>query len=104
MLPPVKTNARTCAATSAWRSIGRFRMSLSFVRTIQPSSPARVSHSSSGVSCAKTESCVTAATPAAISAAASFRPSDRLTKNVGSGGFVPEGFFDFFRRAIVILG
>jgi hypothetical protein len=45
-----------------------------------------------------------AATPAAIRAAASFRPRERSTKNVGSGGFVPEGFFDFFRRAIVILG
>jgi hypothetical protein len=37
MLPPVNTNARTCAATSASRSIGRLRISLSFVRTIQPS-------------------------------------------------------------------
>jgi hypothetical protein len=37
-------------------------------------------------------------------AAASFRPRERSTKNVGSSGFVPEGFFDFFRRAIVILG
>lgn len=45
-----------------------------------------------------------AATPAATRAAASFRPRERSTKNVGSGGFVPEGFFDFFRRAIVILG
>jgi hypothetical protein len=45
-----------------------------------------------------------AATPAAMRAVASFRPSERSTKNVGSGGFVPERFFDFFRRAIVILG
>jgi hypothetical protein len=96
MLPPVNTNARTCAATSASRSIRRLRMSLSLVRTIQPSRPARASHSSSGVSCANIESCVMAATPAAIRAAASFRPSERSTKNAGSGGFVPEGFFDFF--------
>ena len=40
MLPPVKTKARTSAATRASRSIGRFRMSLSFVRTTQPFWPA----------------------------------------------------------------
>jgi len=36
-LPPVKTNAATCAEISAFRSISRSRMFLSRVRTIQPS-------------------------------------------------------------------
>lgn len=111
-LPPVNTKAATFAEMSASRSMERSRMFWSRVRTIQPSCPTAVSHSTSLVSCRNRSLCRTTVKPRDRSSFARRFPSiERSRKRTRpSSGFAADAdglesdrFFDFFRRLIDVL-